>query len=422
MRMTPTLTKPTPDVDAANATTATPVKLPVRVKRWWIASLVLLVAATALFTWLIPRDDLYPINYPYSRNSSGTAALFETLADHGIQVNYAMNTRRLPAIDADTTVVILPSSITLFDGDISEELRHAGRVVVTEDAVFDGLWSIPLRTQFGFSSDSTLTTTATPTDQFCLSLRGLARHVTGFSAAIIDHGEGSTPDCQLQAEDETTETKAPAAFLAAWKATAQHPELVHLASVEPLRNESILDADNAALLLTLLGSKPKLLVIYDLNEEPSHSYRGVWMFLPRWVLPTVWLLGGATVALSIWRGRRFGRVAYEQLPIAISARESTDSLGRMLQRSGDCQHTAAALQARARADLTAALRLPATVSPENLVSAVVHQLAGAGRAASATEIYELLYAPFNGSARNLHGWANRLVALTKEVTDESQRN
>lgn len=409
---------------------AEPLRPPRRIRRGTVLFVALLLIGLMALPFILPDDNRYPPNHPDSRLDTGTRALFQTLSAHGINVDYTFDAQLLGNLDKQTTVVVLPGTDHLYAEDIEAKLSSASRVIVVADAVTGSLWHLPLESYRypGMLTDFELATV--PRTQSCGALVGSARVLSSVESALFSELEdpaesalGPTPDCVIQARED--EWESPLTVMAAWSASDSHPELVHLAPVSPLRNGYILSKDNAALALALLGSNPKLVVLFpmsaqsDSGPDQSASF-GLWRLLPDWALPTVVLAFVATLTLLIWRGRRFGRVAYERVPISIRARESTDSLGMMLLRTKDTTYTAAALQQQARTDLTAALHLPATVSPENLISALMRRLENRGSTAcSATEIEHLLYAPFMGSARDLHGWANRLAALIKEVTDES---
>ncbi|MCW2793060.1 MAG: secreted protein, partial [Nocardioides sp.] len=111
--------------------------------------------------------------------------------------------------------------------------------------------------------------------------------------------------------------------------------VVLLGAAEALTNDQVLRADNAAAVLRLLGRDGHL-VWYVPNVDDLVGDDGVSLatLLPRWVRPGVWLGGAAMIALVLWRGRRFGALATEPLPVVVKAIETTRSRGRLYRKAG----------------------------------------------------------------------------------------
>ncbi|WP_445258750.1 DUF4350 domain-containing protein [Nocardioides aurantiacus] len=144
-----------------------------------------------------------------------------------------------------------------------------------------------------------------------------------------------------------------------------------LASGSSLSNEHVTRAGAAALGLRLLGQGDRLVwYVPDLADAPVDEGTSVGALLPPAVVPSLLLLGAATLALVLWRGRRFGPLATEPLPVVVRAAESTHNRGRLYRRAGDRGHAATALVTATRRRLHARLRLPGDASLEALVAAV----------------------------------------------------
>ena len=136
-----------------------------------------------------------------------------------------------------------------------------------------------------------------------------------------------------------------------------------------LTNDQILEGDNAAVALRLLGERQRLVwyvpSLADLGGADGVSVRSL---LPDWLVPGLWLLLLTGVGVIAWRG--LGPLAREPLPVEVKAVETTRNLGRLYRRAGDRAHAAEALRAAARARLAERLRLPHRVSPDRLVDDV----------------------------------------------------
>ncbi len=144
-----------------------------------------------------------------------------------------------------------------------------------------------------------------------------------------------------------------------------------LASGSSLSNEHVTRAGAAALGMRLLGQGDRLVwYVPDLADAPVDEGTSVGALLPPAVWPSLLLLGAATLALVLWRGRRFGPLATEPLPVVVRAAESTHSRGRLYRRAGDRGHAATALVTATRRRLHARLRLPGDAPLEALVAAV----------------------------------------------------
>ncbi|MCP2637489.1 DUF4350 domain-containing protein [Microbacterium sp. HD4P20] len=132
-------------------------------------------------------------------------------------------------------------------------------------------------------------------------------------------------------------------------------------------NEYLADNGNAALAASLMGRHP-LVVWYvpglgdtDLeNTDPSLGE-----LTPPWVSPVIVLLLIAGLAAGIWRGRRFGPLVAERLPVMVRVSETTEGRARLYARSRDAVHAADQLRLGALERLARLLGLgPGASAPE----------------------------------------------------------
>jgi hypothetical protein len=192
------------------------------------------------------------------------------------------------------------------------------------------------------------------------------------------------------------------------------PGLTLLGASAALTNDQILEGDNAAVALRLLGQRTHLVwYVPSLTDLVGRDGVSPSSLLPRWLTPALWLLLMTVVGLVVWRSRRLGPLAVEPLPVEIKAVETTRNLGRLYRRAGDRGHAAEALRSAARSRLTERLRLPHHTDHAVLAAAVA---ARSGR--SADEVAALLGPDALPPAhdRDLADLARRLDELDREMS------
>lgn len=114
---------------------------------------------------------------------------------------------------------------------------------------------------------------------------------------------------------------------------------------ELITNENLASDGNAALALNLMGRLQDLvwyvpaLADSDIATEPTLGE-----LTPGWVTPAIVLLGASVVAAGLWRGRRFGPLVRERLPVTARATETMAGRGHLYERGRDAVHAADALR------------------------------------------------------------------------------
>ena len=107
-------------------------------------------------------------------------------------------------------------------------------------------------------------------------------------------------------------------------------------------NQHITEHGNAALALGLLGTGQPLVWFVpgidssDLTGPPPTLGE----LTPGWVSPAIVLLLCAGLAAALWRGRRFGPLVAERLPVTVRAAETTEGRARLYARTRDAVHAA----------------------------------------------------------------------------------
>jgi len=99
-----------------------------------------------------------------------------------------------------------------------------------------------------------------------------------------------------------------------------------------LQNGDITRAGNAALALGLLGEHPTLVWYQPTPADLTTATIGE--LTPDWVNPIAWLAITVGLAAAFWRGRRFGPVVIENLPVVVKTTETMEGRARLYAREG----------------------------------------------------------------------------------------
>lgn len=184
-----------------------------------------------------------------------------------------------------------------------------------------------------------------------------------------------------------------------------------MTSPDSFTNEHVLERDNAALALRLLGQQPRLVwYVADVGDTAATDGAVLSNLLPRWLEPGLYLLLVSVLGVLLWRGRRLGPLVTEPLPVVVHAAESTQARGRIYRRTGDRRHACAILVGAARRRLIESLRMPRDSSTETLVAVVATRT---GR--EAREVLGLLGEPAITKDSELVDLGQRLIELENEV-------
>ena len=285
-------------------------------------------------------DRLDPRNPGYD----GAQAVARVLEDHGVDVRIARGEGDLlgEEVDAGTTVVVTnPEEL---GSSTLETLRghaeDAGAIVVVGDnQVLGG--------QFGID-DASVPDGSRPADCDEPLARGLVVHTNDGGGLDAKGCFGAGGSSVLVRRDALWLMTDPTSFT----------------------NESVLESDNGALALRLLGQQDRLVwYVADSADTAASDGVGLSGLLPPWLVPGLYLLLAGTLGVILWRGRRLGPLVTEPLPVVVRAAESTQSRGRIYRRTGDRRHAAAILVGAARRRLIEALRLPRGTTVEALATA-----------------------------------------------------
>lgn len=327
---------------------------PRRWRRWgWPLVIVATVVAVGLLTASLlrtaARDDLDP----RSATPGGSRAVAQILGAHGIRVEVATRSDAAVAgAGRDTTIVVVNPSLL---GPLQlDRLRRtpADLVLVEPDMItLDRL--APVLSPAGPVKGRQ----AAPV---CDDADAVVAGTASAGGLLYTHGQG---------QDGAVVGCYP---------DVQHPDRYSLARLvvdsrrvtvigqrEVLQNGSLAVGGNAALALHLLGARPTLRWYLPDPTEISAGPAPPQLpdLLPPWIRWAGWQLAITLVVILLWRGRRFGRVVTEPLPVIVRSAETVEGRARLYRAGRSRHHAAAVLRTAAARRLAARLNVPGRLSP-----------------------------------------------------------
>ncbi|MGW8484228.1 DUF4350 domain-containing protein [Microbacterium sp. NPDC055903] len=315
--------------DPASATTAAPRRSPVT--RWIAWALLCALVIGGAFVVARVNDVLsIPTRGaldPESAGRDGALALVEILRDQGVEVQVVRS--RISAADAlrEGSTLAMTDPYALSDEAVRAMIAPADRVVVL--SVSARMLRLLDLGEDSFSSAS------------------------GAVEASCDLPEVSEvgrirPDRLIVPGPGVTGCFAESDGASALLQTDREGASVSIIEASRLVSNGFLAEDgNAALGLALLGQSDHVVWYVpsfldgDLEAQSEPSLGDL---TPAWVTPAILLLVAALIAAAIWRGRRFGPLVAETLPVTVRASETMHGRARLTAKAADSGHAADALR------------------------------------------------------------------------------
>jgi len=379
-------------------------------RRRWVLVAVLAAAVVAVAFLFVSQGpgpaSSAPLD-PRNPTANGAQALARVLESQGVRVVVARGEAELEraGVDADTTVVVTrtaPLAESTTKG-LARLASRAERLVLVA----------PDRGVLRYLAPEVTVTEA----------RRAAQDLVATDCGTSDVRPGETLS---RSQVEYTSSLADAACFTHDRASVYlslarrgvTPPMVLLGSTSMPANDQITDASNAAVMLRALGHSGRVVWYVPSREDvPAGDDAGLGSLVPRWLGPVLALGGFAFLGLVLWRGRRFGRLVPEPLPVVVRAVETTESRGRLYRRARDASRAGATLQGATRTRLADYLGLPRpnpSISSRGADQALVSAVSAAtGRQVG--EVGALLLGPPPTRDDHLLGLAAELAALEKEV-------
>lgn len=373
---------------------ATPVIAPRRGRRlggWLALAGVLAVAGLigallAQSTQWAQRDALDP----ESPGPTGARAVARVLAAEGVRVEVVRDRAAAAAAVDDDALLVLPDAPALSDDEIEALAAAAGDVVLIRPRSRTLDLLLPGSSPAGASDDA-------PIPAACdAPAIGRTREIV--AGSLYTPGTGVTACFATVDGAALLLADSPTGTVAAVDGTAL------------LSNENIDRADNAALALTLLGARPRVVWYMPSLGDGDGAAPTLGELTPGWVTPAVVLLLAAAAAAAGWRGRRFGPLVAENLPVTVRASETAAGRARLYARAGDPAHALDRLRADALTRLARALGL-GTRTPAGAIADAAARRIGADTG----EVRGILIDTVPRNDRDLVDLADRLRDLQARV-------
>ncbi len=188
-------------------------------------------------------------------------------------------------------------------------------------------------------------------------------------------------------------------------------EIALVAATTVFENEHVDEAGNAALAIGLLGASDRLAWYLpgpgdaDAAEAPTLAE-----LTPGWVSPVLVLAIAVAIAAGVWRGRRFGPLVVEGLPVRVPAGETSEGRARLYARSAARRHALDQLRIGAAGRISAVLKLPRSAPIDTVAEAAALAI---GR--DAASVARLLVGALPAGDRELVDLAAELDRLEHDV-------
>jgi hypothetical protein len=182
-------------------------------------------------------------------------------------------------------------------------------------------------------------------------------------------------------------------------------------ATDALSNEFVAGRGNAAFALNLLGSTSDLVWytpgVGDLVTETPPTLGEL---SPDWVLPATVLVVLTALAAALWRGRRFGPLIVENLPVTVRANETMQGRARLYEKSSARLRALDSLRIGTVERLAALCGLSRLASVDDVIVSV-----SAVAGLRADEVRRVLLDAVPATDRELVELSDRLLTLERAV-------
>ena len=339
----------------------------VRVRRWvyWVAAftgVLLIVLVGMLFNGstklggALEGDNAGP---------AGAKALVEVLRQQGVEVTLTST------LDATEAAITDPANTTLFlyDRDVFlDESRYEAAVDLADSLVLlDPNYAVLEFAAPGVAPAGVVDGTVTAQcDVFAATQANeVASDGVGFRILEDAYTTNATIDGCFPAGGDDNDVYS---FV---RVQNDDTTVSVLGTTTAFTNEFISDRGNAALALNVFGEKKHLVwYIPGIGDLLGETAPTLGELSPSWVTPAILaiILGG--IAAAIWRGRRFGPLVIENLPVVVRASETMRGRARLYQANSSRLHALDALRIGTITRLGAACGLPRVASVDDVIATV----------------------------------------------------
>lgn len=341
-------------------------------RRYAVLIVVLAVVVIGAVVILIARSSGSASHDPLSATNpapEGSMAVVQVLEQHGVRViptdSLEATRTALAGVDtSDATVLVYDPQSFMTPVQRGAVLSLGTDVVAVEPDLFalpDLAPGVGLTGKLAgsFSADC-------PVDAV---QRAGSVSASGVGYRITASKDGVSADEGAARDATTCLTKKGASGLVELPRGGTELSILGLGSA--LQNGTIATKGDAALALNLLGAH-RTLVWYistyaDLQQGQTPTLADL---TPGWVTPLLTMLALAGIAAAIWRGRRFGPIVVENLPVVVRASETMEGRARLYSRARARLRALDALRIGTVERLARAVGLPRTAAVAEVVNAV----------------------------------------------------
>lgn len=299
---------------------------------------------------------------------AGSRALVQVLRQHGVRVVPAGTLQQARAAAADDATVLLFDPSGYLTADQMRGLARMGAATVVVTPSFNALTALAP----GVQPAGRAVKSADLSSRCTLDAARRAGSITapGQAYRVAGAASSSAVGCFPTGLGAFALAHVP----------GSHPVDV-LGSTSLFSNEDTARAGNAALALNLLGAHHTLVwYLPTLADVPATGAPDLAALTPGWVTPVMLLALATAIAAAVWRGRRFGPLVLERLPVVVRAEETMEGRARLYQRSSARLRALDALRVGTVTRLAALTGLPRTAGVYEVADAVA-ALTGRDRAA-----------------------------------------
>jgi len=352
-------------VGAREATAVSPtVRQTARRAVPWIV-LAVIAALIALLTLLLTggRAGAGIALDPANAAPTGGKAVAQVLRDRGVDVRSVTTLDQARSAAADDATVLVYDPDANLPSDGYRALAGDGRTLVLVEPGFQALQTVDRDVSAAGAPRG-------PVNAGC-GLRAAERAQRIDPRSSPEFSEATSPGTFTVSGDEVACFTDPDGSASLVRTTFDDSTVYLLGSGAVLANDGVGRLGNAALALNLLGGH-RTLVWYlpSLGDRPVTGPPDIGALTPGWVTPVMVLLLVVFLAAAVWRGRRFGPLVVENLPVVVRAGETREGRARLYQRSSARLRAADALRVGTIGRLSTLVGLPSTSTTQEVADAV----------------------------------------------------
>lgn len=329
-----------------------------RAWRFWVIAGVLAVLVTLASIVITGATGAAgkPLS-PTDASPKGSKALAEVLRQHGVAVTSSDSmaaTRAAAGSPADTTIFLVDDGHFLNADQLVELSRLSSNLILmTPD--FDQLNAV--------APQVALAGTVSGVVHADCSLRPVTRAKTVTGTGSGFRVIGSDPEvvtCLGSGDD----------IFSLVQVVHSGTRVTVLGTTAAFSNQFVITEGNAAFALGLLGSTSNLVWMLPSIDEASGPTAAE--LTPAWVSDVLVLLIIATIAAGFWRGRRFGPLVVENLPVVVRSSETMRGRARLYEKSSSRLHALDSLRIGTVDRLGSLCGLPRVADVEEVIRAVAY--------------------------------------------------